>query len=449
MKGLVVAAAGSGSGKTSVTCGLARSLSRRGVAVRTAKCGPDFLDPLWLAKASGKACRNLDPWMMSPGYIRSLARQSEEAGEFLLVEGVMGLYDSVDPRSDEGSTFDVARILDLPVLLVLDARAQARTFAAVVQGLRDFGPAPIVGVVANRVGSDHHGRILSQALGSRGLPPLVGWIAEGELPSLPERHLGLATESIPESLLDVLADAIEERIGLAWADIPSSAADRSAPSVAPLPGSVRMAVSMDEAFLFRYPDQMEALEAAGVELVPTSPIRDGALPRGIHGLWLCGGYPELHAQRISRNATYLEDLRNFCDGNRPVLAECGGMMLLSRSIVDAQGQEHGMADVLGSRSRMGARLSALGHVEVDVAGDFWLSGAGALRGHEFHWGTLEAPPRGWDPLFDRATARGKASGDGWRRGKVAATWMHLHLASRPEAIRSWVRAMQEVEPWNA
>lgn len=446
--GILVASAGSGAGKTSLTAGIARALRLRGIRVRCGKCGPDFLDARILTQASGLPCWNFDPWMARPSHLVGLAERARSRGEFLLVEGAMGLYDGVDPTSDEGSSAHVAQLLGLPTVLVLDARAQARTFAAVVEGLVGFSGIRALGVVANRVGSLHHADLLRRALQSRDLPPLLAGFGDGDLAGLDSRHLGLKTEAVEDGVLGTLAERVAARMELSgWGSVqveaPAEEPER------PSGGTVRLAVARDEAFQFVYADALDELRSQGVEIVETSPLRDSSLPDGIHGLWLCGGYPELHGSALSGNAAYLRSLRGFCESGRPVLAECGGMMLLCQRMVDAEGRSWPLAGVLEVEVRMGARLAALGHVEVDWAPGHWLSGCDPMRGHEFHWSTLEGAPEDGQPLFRAVASRGKVTGAGWRKGGTLATWVHLNLGGRPDAARAWRRAMEEVEPWNA
>ncbi|MEK7394713.1 MAG: cobyrinic acid a,c-diamide synthase, partial [Fibrobacterota bacterium] len=261
-RGLVVASTGSGTGKTSVSCGILRALRRRGVSVRAAKCGPDYLDPMWLERASGKSCPNLDPWMAGADGVRELAAGSG----LLIVETAMGLYDGIRPDSDEGSGFEVSRILQLPVVVVVDASGSARTVAAVVKGMTDFGPAEIAGVVANRVGSTRHAEMIGLALSSAGLPPLVGFVPQGAIPSLPERHLGLLPPDGSDDIVERLADAIEATVDL---DALCAAAR---PLSLPVPADrrnetgrgLRLGLSWDEAFRFAYAPVVERLGARGV-----------------------------------------------------------------------------------------------------------------------------------------------------------------------------------------
>lgn len=440
-RGIVVAAPGSGCGKTSIACGILRSLRRRGVSARSAKCGPDYLDPLWLARSSGSACPNLDPWMAGPQGVRRLA-----SGEGLLVvEAAMGLYDGIRACSDEGSGAEVARILDLPVLLVVDGAGAARTVAAVVQGMRDFGPARIVGVVANRVGSARHAALVSESLDSRGLPPLVGFVVQGALPSLPERHLGLVPPKDGDELLDRLAEAVSATVdldrilSLAGAMAPS----RQIPSHSRDGAGLRLGLSRDDAFQFAYGPVVDRLQSRGVEVVRFSPMDDDALPGALDGLWLCGGYPESHAAVLAANAAMRESVATFCATGRPVLAECGGLLYLSRELVDLAGTVHPMCGVLPARGILGRRLRALGYRTVRSREDVFLAACGQeLRGHEFHYGFLEGEPHGdWRAPYDWQGTRGPLGTEGWWNGSVLATWFHGWLDD-DRTIGRWIASMR-------
>lgn len=440
-QGLVVAATGSGTGKTSIACGLLRALRRRGVPVRAAKCGPDYLDPMWLERASGAACPNLDPWMAGEEGVRELA-----AGTGLLVvETAMGLYDGICPDSDEGSGAQVALILDLPVLLVVDASGSARTVAAVVRGMRDFGPSRIAGVVANRVGGARHAELVSQALASRGLPPLVGFLPQGSLPSLPERHLGLVPPDGKDLVLEHLADAVEATVDL---DMILSLAGPLALSVpAPVRGNfgrgLRLGLSWDEAFRFAYGPVVARLEALGVEVVRFSPLGDASLPDDLDGLWLCGGYPEAHAQALAANRTMRDSVAGFCASGRPVLAECGGLLYLANDLVDHEGTTHAMCGVIPAKGRMGDRLQQLGYRTARPREDLFVAARGQpLQGHEFHYGNLEGSWQGsWRAAYDLEGSRGPLGPEGWWNGSVLATWFHGWLVAG-DSLDRWIAAMR-------
>ncbi len=441
-KGILVAAPGSGTGKTSFTCGLVGALRARGVEVRTAKCGPDYLDPIWLSRASGRACPNLDPWMAGPDGVRDLAG----GAGVLVVEGAMGLYDGIRPESDAGSCSETARILGIPVLLVVDASGAARTVAATVMGMRDFGDMDIAGVVANHVGSAAHAAMIAQALESAGLPPLVGSIAKGAFPALPGRHLGLVPPQ-NDTVLRGLAQVVEDSVDL----------DRILSLCAPLPvvvpasvgirsgAGLRLGLAWDDAFRFAYTPAMERLEGHGVEVVRFSPLSDQRLPQDLDGLWLCGGYPELHAARLARNVSMRTEIARFCAGGAPVLAECGGLLYLARALVDAEGAAHSMCGVVPATGRMGSKLRRLGYRTATARQDLFLAAAGnSLRGHEFHYGALDgACEDAWVPAWNLEDGRGNAEPEGWWNGSTLATWFHGWLSGHEGALEGWIEAMRE------
>ena len=441
-RGLLLAAPGSGVGKTSVACGILAALRRRGVDVRAAKCGPDYLDPFWLERASGGPCPNLDPWMAGEEGVRSLAR-----GEgFLLVEGTMGLYDGICPESDAGSAAEVARILGIPVVLVVDASGAARTVAAVVRGLRDLGPVEIAGVVANRVGSASHADLVARALASCGLPPLLGHVRKDAFPRLGERHLGLLPPPEGEDeAFARLAAVVEEGIDLDA--LQAGAAPLALPAGAPVAtksgAGLRLGLSWDDVFRFAYPPVVAALEEAGVEVVRFSPLGDRRLPDDLDGLWLCGGYPEAHAAALAANAEMRGAVRDFCASGRAVLAECGGLLYLARTLSDMEGTVHSMCGVVPADGRMGRDLRALGYREARARHDLFLGAKGAcLRGHEFHYGDLVGEPSGeWTRAWDLSDARGAVRPEGWWNGSVLATWFHGWLRER-DVLDAWIARLR-------
>ena len=440
-RGILVSAPGSGVGKTSFACGLVAALRRRGVAVRAAKCGPDYLDPLWLERASGAPCPNLDPWMAGPEGVRALA----SGAGVLVVEGAMGLYDGIRPESDEGSAAETARILGIPVLLVVDASGAARTVAAVVRGLRDFGDLPVAGVVANRVGSEGHANLVAEALASAGLPPLVGYVAKGAFPALAGRHLGLVPPE-DDSIVSALADAVEATVDLERILSLCRPISASASPAAPVRvgEGLRLGLAWDEAFRFAYAPTVARLEALGVEIVRVSPLRDRELPAHLDGLWLCGGYPELHAATLSANASMRASVASFCERGAPVLAECGGLLYLARELVDSSGRVQAMCGVVPAVGRMGSKLRRLGYRVATARQDLFTARAGtSLRGHEFHYGALEGLPEGeWSAAWDLSDARGRSEREGWWNGSVLATWFHGWLSGGGGALEGWIDAMR-------
>jgi cobyrinic acid a,c-diamide synthase len=476
---LVIAATGSGVGKTSLTLGLARALARRGLVVQTFKVGPDFLDPTYLAMASGRTCYNLDAWMTPPQYVAGLFARATADADLALVEGVMGLFCGASPDGLEGSTAEIALLLDAPVLLAVDAHGAGRSLAATVHGFAHFEPRlRLAGVIANQSGSSGHRQSLAESLRAAGLAPLVGAVPRGALPKLESRHLGLVAAEqsrITPAVIDQLADALEQHVDLdaiiALAGPWSAAAcrrfsqgtaegkDNALPEMAgprvPTTESggkpphskdgpaLRLGVARDEAFHFYYPDNLESLAAEGAELVGFSPLTDTALPANLDALYFGGGYPEVHAQRLAANGPMLEAVRALAASGRCVYAECGGLMYLGRSLRTTDDQTHAMTGVLPIDTWMMSRLCHLGYVEVELRSDgLWGPAGWKCRGHEFHYSEITAvedPPAGWQPAYALWRPRTRARrGEGLARGNVLASYVHLHWASRPEAVQSFL-----------
>jgi cobyrinic acid a,c-diamide synthase len=448
---IVIAGTHSGVGKTSLALALVHAFTRRGLRVQTFKVGPDFLDPSYLALASQRPCYNLDGWMTGREYVRRLFATKTADADLAIIEGVMGLFDGADPRTSEGSTAEIAGWLNAPVVLAVNAHGAARSLAALVKGFCEFEPSlRIAGIVANHAGSPRHAQWLDNSLHAAGLPRLVGAIPRGAFPSLPSRHLGLVTadeRNLSKDVLDALADALEKHVPLdavrelAAAAPPisgSAETEQAAPGVEPRKG-VKLGVAQDRAFHFYYPDNLEALQAHGCELVRFSPLSDKRLPGGLNALYIGGGYPEEHAAELSANATMLADVRDFAAAGLPVYGECGGLMYLAEGLETLDGKRHALAGVLPAWTRMLSHRKALGYVEVTLTGDtLWGSRGARLRGHEFHYSELLNDPA-WSTAYSLVYRRAdSAVREGFQRGGVLATYVHAHVASRPEAVRSFV-----------
>jgi len=446
MKPIVVAAPASGSGKTTVTLALLAALRRRGMAVAPFKVGPDFIDPGHHALACGRASYNLDGWMCGAKGVRETYARGCSGAEMAVVEGVMGLFDGAAGDSNAGSTAEIARWLGGRILLLVDARSQARSAAALVQGFCRFDPRlEFSGVIFNRVGSRRHEELLRAAHASvPGLPPLLGCLSREEELALPERHLGLVTAgdaAANDDFYERLADWLEAGVDLDALLSPPPLSKRGRglsgsgeiPLLHPLPSGelkpkARIAVARDEAFCFCYPENLQRLQEAGAELAFFSPLRDAALPPGVQGLYLPGGYPELHAARLAGNGALLEEIRAFAAAGRPVYAECGGLIYLSEGV-----------DGVPARARMLPKRKALGYREVTFSRHTPLGPAGtAARGHEFHYSELAMPPQ-----VERAYALRRADGEGMEdegfvRGSVLASYVHLHFGSNPGLASAFV-----------
>jgi cobyrinic acid a,c-diamide synthase len=446
-RGLVIAGTQSGVGKTTVTLGLLYVLARRGLKVQPFKVGPDFIDPGHHTRAAGCVCRNLDGWMLSREANLALFRRRAREADVVVVEGVMGLFDGYDGASEAGSTAQMAKWLGLPVLLVVDARAMARSAAALVHGFASFDPAlSLAGVVFNRIGSAAHLEYLNQALSClKGVRGFGGLPRDQEL-AIPERHLGLATAEdhpLDDAYLGRLADRLETHLdleGLLEALPRLTLPEEPAPAPAVTPPLVRLGVARDRAFCFYYPENLELLASFGAELVPFSPLEDRELPPGLDGVYLGGGYPELHAGQLAANAGLKQALQEAVAGGLPIYAECGGLMYLTREIRDLEGRVHPMVGVLPFAVRMLPRLKSLGYREVTLMAPGLLGPAGTrVRGHEFHYSEIVGEADGVPRLY-RLTARrgGTAVSEGYRENRVLASYVHLHFGSNPEVARHLV-----------
>jgi cobyrinic acid a,c-diamide synthase len=429
-RGLIVAASRSGSGKTTVTLGLLAALKRRGITVRAAKTGPDYIDPAFHAAASGAASINLDSWAMPPGLLDALAGEAAQTAELVIIEGVMGLFDGVAGAPGRtGSTADLATHLGLPVLVVLDVSGQSQTAAAVVRGLAGHDPdVRIAGVVLNRVGSARHRALVENAIDTVGIP-VLGAVPRDAALAMPERHLGLVQAQEHGDLtarLDGLADMAQRHLDLERiiaAAAPLTVAAASPHAALPPPGQ-RIAVAADAAFTFFYPHLRDGWRRAGAEIVAFSPLADEPPPHDCDACWLPGGYPELHAGVLANARHFREGLRRF-GATRPVHGECGGYMVLGEGLEDAQGARHAMVGLLGHATSFATRKLHLGYREARLLADGSLGPAGStIRGHEFHYATLVSPGAD-EPFLELIDGQGQPlGGAGGRRGHVSGTFFH-------------------------
>lgn len=429
-RGLIIGAPRSGSGKTSVTIGLLRALARRGVKVRGAKSGPDYIDPGFHKAATGLPGVNLDSWAMAPSLLNSLATEAASDTDLVIIESAMGLFDGIPAeRGRSGSAADLARLYGLPVLLVLDVSGQSQTSAAIAKGFATYDPdVRIAGVVLNRLGSDRHRKLAGDAIEALGLP-VVGAILRDPTLSIPERHLGLVQAEEHADLfahIEKLADMVERSLDLdaiveLATPLAPGAGDRS---FALSPPGQRIALAQDAAFTFLYPHVAAHWRAMGAELVSFSPLADQAPDASCDVCWLPGGYPELHAGRLATASNFLSGTRRFAE-TKPVHGECGGFMVLGRSIEDADGVTHEMLGLLGHATSFAKRKMNLGYRQATLSAPCPLGPEGCvIRGHEFHY--AQTVERGDDtPLGEIADGQGNPLGNfGGRRGHVTGTFFH-------------------------
>ncbi len=438
---LVIGGTHSGAGKTTIATALIAAFTRRGLRVQPFKIGPDFIDPGFHEVAAARVSRNLDGWMLSRNSNLEIFARACEDADLAIIEGVMGLFDGRHASAEEGSTAEMAKWLGAPVLLVADASAMARSAAALVRGFETFDPdLNVAGVLFNRIGGAKHADILREATQAncRALP--LGFLPRSENIAMPSRHLGLtmAAEALTGECLSEMVAWIEKHVDLdALATLArehSHGLEISPPSPArPNVPGVRIGIARDAAFCFYYRDNLDLLAESGVELVEFSPIHDREMPADIDGLYLGGGYPELHAAELSANRPMLESINKFIETGAPVYAECGGFMYLTEAIVDAEGREHRMASIFPTRARMQTRLAALGYVEVEPAADaLWLNAADRPRGHQFRYSTMDPMP----PEISRAY---QSPAEGYQIHSVLGSYIHLHFRSCPEFAKNFVK----------
>jgi cobyrinic acid a,c-diamide synthase len=426
--GFIVAAPRSGAGKTTVTIGLMRALSRRGLAVQAFKCGPDYIDPAFHAAATGRPSFNLDTWAMATPTLAELV--AHHVGDIAIAEGVMGLFDGAAAagQASRGSTADLAALLGWPVVLVLDVSGQTETAAAVAKGLAQYrDDVRVAGVILNHVASPRHLAMITPGFERVGLK-VFGALGHDARFKLPERHLGLVQAGETADIgqrLDALADAVEAAVDLVavrQAAMPARLVATGKHGLPP-PGQ-RIALAHDRAFSFMYPHLLESWRRDGAEILPFSPLADQAPDAGADAVWLPGGYPELHGGVLAAARQFQDGLRALAARSVPVHGECGGYMVMGQGIEDAQGRRHAMAGLLKVETSFARRRLHIGYRRARLLAIGVLGAAGTeIMGHEFHYASVLAV--GDEPLVDCRDANGAAVAEaGARRGSVSGTFFH-------------------------
>lgn len=441
---LVIAGTHSGCGKTTVTLGIMAALKHRRIRVQPFKCGPDFIDPTLHLLMTGHMSRNLDVRMCGPDYVRQLfATHAPAAGAAAIsvIEGVMGLFDG-----GEGSAACLAVLLGLPVILVVDIRSAAESVAAVVKGFETLDPrVRVAGVIFNQVGSERHMQMITDAVRQHCQSEIIGFLPRDSSITMPSRHLGLHMGTEVDLNRIRMSELIEQHLdlGLLLKIAQKTQVAACSPpkfNISPLAhgAKVRIGVAWDDAFCFYYQDNLDMLENAGAEIVIFSPLRDKALPEDLDGLYLGGGYPELYAVQLSANRSMREEVLAFSYSNRPVYAECGGFMYLTRAIVAADGQQHPMTGVYPVISRMRNRLCRLGYRQAKMQADTILGNRGSCcYGHEFHYSEIDAMPK----KISRCYVLDDGRVEGYMINNTLAGYVHLHWGRTPEAADNFVRMM--------
>ncbi len=440
---VIIAGTQSGVGKTTVTLALMAALKARGVAVQPFKVGPDFIDPGHHQMATGRASRNLDGWMLGEAANRAIFARASADADLSIVEGMMGLFDGSSPIHELGSTAELAKQLNAPVLLVIDGNAMARSAAAMASGYASFDPGlKVMGVLFNRVRSEGHYRLLREAVEAETDLMVVGYLRPDESVTIQDRHLGLRTA------IEQGAGDLYDRLGRSATDtIDVERVVALARSAGAVPGedlplarlgaarqSVRVGVAYDAAFCFYYQDNLDLLETAGAELVMFSPLRDRSLP-DVDLLYLGGGYPELYGEDLAANVDMRTAVRTFSDRGGAIYAECGGLMYLTQAIRDPAGHRHEMVGAVPAEAVMRKNTMTLGYRTLRLTAPCLLGPEGTvLRGHEFHYSLLE-PAGKLQYVCALSDADGKPVGpDGVMRRNTLALYSHQHFGSCPEVV---------------
>ncbi|MGI1658787.1 MAG: cobyrinate a,c-diamide synthase [Desulfitobacterium sp.] len=485
---ILIAGTHSGVGKTTIATGIMAALAKKGLPVQPYKVGPDYIDPSYHTLATGRPSRNLDRWMLREELLPVFLKSSLDY--WVVIEGVMGLFDGVSGTKGYGSSADIARLLNTPVVLIVDAGNLSRSVAAMVHGFSTFDPdLRIAGVILNRVKSPAQEKILREALKEIEMP-ILGVLPKEERISLPERHLGLVPsqekafrEDFFEGLIDIVTrtidlDAIQgimlnttqndeeykqrmalffeklsekpsidnienESIKLTVQDKESSKGDQKDKK-----DLLQLGVAWDEAFSFYYQDALDTAECLGFTVIPFSPLWDQRLPEGLDGLFFGGGFPELHLERLSQNLRFLESLREFHRSGKTIYGECGGYMYLGQQITDFDGRTYPMAGLIPIRAEMTRKLRGMGYREGVFQQDSFLGGAGSrVYGHEFHYSQVGYMDEGnsMSSAFELLKGGESLRLDGYARDNIVASYLHLNFAGHPELLRHWAEHMRQGE----
>lgn len=443
---IVLAGTHSGAGKTTLATGLMAALRKRGRPIQGYKVGPDYIDPSYHTAATGRTSRNLDRWLLGERLPSVFAQSSGK--NWAVIEGVMGMFDGMSGTQGFGSTADVAKLLHAPVILIVDASSMSRSVAALVHGFNSFDPQiNLQGVILNRVKSAAQEKIQRDALGDLKIPVLGVLPNEGSL-RLPERHLGLVPVGeggLLEGFIDTLAELLTQHVDLTQIEtIMLGAPDFPEPwtttqPITPITPSqkFRLGLARDEAFLFYYQDALDLAEHLNCAIVPFSPLHDLALPQDLDGIYLGGGFPELHLDHLSKNVPFLNSLQDFARSGKSIYAECGGYMYLGKSITDFEGREFPLAGLIPMKAEMTKRLQGIGYRRGVFHGDNFLGPRGTtVQGHEFHYSRVvyeKEYPAAYE-LFrgDQADRM-----EGYARDNIIASYLHLHFSGSPQLLEHW------------
>lgn len=452
---IVLAGTHSGVGKTTLATGLMAALKRRERPIQGYKIGPDYIDPTYHAAATGKASHNLDRWLLGESLPSVFARSSNES--WAVIEGVMGMFDGMSGTPGFGSTADVAKLLQAPIILIVEASSMSRSVAALVHGFNTFDPqTKVQGVILNRVKSKAQEKILRDALSDIRIP-VLGVLPKELSLQLPERHLGLIPvgesgllEGFIESLSELITQHVDldkvENIMLGAPEFSESFRSKETEKITTCSVSntiqaqgqkFRLGLAWDEAFLFYYRDALDLAERLNSIIVPFSPLHDRSLPKDLDGIILGGGFPELHLNRLSENVDFLESLRAYAGSGKPIYAECGGYMYLGKSIKNFEGNELPMVGLIPMKAEMTKRLQGIGYRKGVFLEDNFLGPRGTtVQGHEFHYSRV-VYDKDYSPAYELFKGGQMDRMEGYAKDNIVASYLHLHFSGHQEILEHW------------
>ncbi|HEX3032379.1 MAG TPA: cobyrinate a,c-diamide synthase [Bacillota bacterium] len=447
---VVIAGTHSGVGKTTIATGLMAALTARGLRVQGFKVGPDYIDPSYHTRATNRPSRNLDTWLLGEAGVRELFERNTRDCDIAVIEGVMGLYDGFGGTSELGSTAHVAKLLQAPVVLVVNAKSMSRSIAALIKGYCELdSQVPVKGVILNRVAGERHGQLLREAIAHNNSVSVVGELKADAVLPWPERHLGLvpmAEQGEADRMFEELSGVIGESISLtAILELARGAGEMPSvvPSIFTAPArfsQVRIGYAWDKAFNFYYQDSLDLLEHLGAELIRVSPLSDKALPPGLHGLYIGGGFPELYLPELAANQPFIKSLHTYGARGLPIFAECGGLMYLTQAIHDFNQNRYPMAGLIPGECHMQKRLAALGYYEGRTLVDNLLCSANTpIKGHEFHYSTLGELPEDFPWAYELSKGQPNTlRQEGFAGHNILAGYLHVHLAGNTTLARGFI-----------
>ncbi len=453
---IIIAGTNSGVGKTTISIGIMLALKKRGIQVQPFKIGPDYIDPTYHTQATGKASYNLDSYLLSYDAVREIFATHSKVSDISVIEGVMGLYDGLKNTSI-GSTAEIAKVLDTPVILIVNARSLSRSAGAIALGYKNFDKnVKIKGIILNNIGRENHFFIIKDVIQKRTKIPVLGYLPKNKNLSLPERHLGLVPaceEKVKNILFNELGKLIEKNIDIdelikISKEVPEISVNKNIFIIKKKLKKVKIAVAYDKAFNFYYQDNLNILKNLGAEIVMFSPLKDKNLPLDISRIYIGGGFPEIFAELLAKNHKIKESILEKHNLGIPIYAECGGLMYLMEKIKDFEKKEFQMVGIFKGSANMAEKMKIMGYVDIEVIKDNILSKKGdCVCAHVFHWSYLENLENNILYAY-KIKKSGKIFHDGLISKNTLASYSHLHFASNIEFAKNFIDVINEQRSTN-